>query len=432
MKQLYALVGSLFLSSSLLSQTEKCATMPNHKKNADEIKNYSQRMNEAELKARNWKEQNKSNAKMQSTITVPVVFHCVYKNTTDPSYLHDSVFQRQMNVLNETYSLSNANYSNTRAIFDTLGANTDIQFCFASLDPNGNPTTGINRVQSTTSFSLTAFNDDVKNPSKGGVAPWDPQHYLNVWTCDMSLFGQTFVLGYSTFPGGPDSLDGTVIQYQYLGFQNTGNQNNLGRTTVHEVGHWFGMRHVWGDGQQGNAPCDSTDYVEDTPHANDASQTTCDTVKNTCSNESTHWTQFGIDPPDMVENYMDYSNDGCMTMFTKGQKERMWSFINTARSGLLSNPTTCSAVSIDEFNSAFSNALTIFPNPANETFTVNFATNSIDQVEIAVYDANGRVVKTLKPVSFQNTFDCSALEAGIYFIKISNPFNCAVKKLIVE
>lgn len=431
MKKIYTLFLSLGISFGVFAQTsEKCGTMHNYSSMCEKDPEYAKKVWQAEQSARNWKAQNAGNAKVNSTLVIPVVFHCVYKSTSDPTYLHDSVFQRQIMVLNETYSKSNPNYVNTRPVFDTMGANTDIQFCFASVDPNGNPTNGINRVQSSTTFSTTVADDGVKDPTAGGVAPWDSHRYLNIWTCDMSLFGFTFVLGYATFPGTDSTKDGVVLQYQYVGYQSGTGVNNLGRTAVHEVGHWLGMRHIWGDGQQSSTPCDSTDYVDDTPNADAASQTTCDTARNSCSNESTFWSQFGIDPPDMVENYMDYSNDACMTMFTKGQKARMWSFINTLRTGLLSNPVSCNPVGISD--AVFSANIHVFPNPAKDIINLNFTGGDVDHILVEFYNTSGQLIKTHRSQGFQSIVNVADVPAGLYFIKISNGSNLTVKKIILE
>lgn len=432
MKKSYALIFSLSLSIFVSAQApEKCATMQNYRSNTESNSDYAQQIWSAETQAREWLKSHRSEtAKTNSTVVIPVVFHNIYKNTTDPTYLHDSVFYRQLEILNETYGLTNSNFANTRAIFDTLAANTDIQFCMASVDPNGNPTTGINRVQSSTNFFMAPFNDNVKDPTQGGVAPWDANYYLNIWTCDMSFNGTVFVLGYAAFPGGPASKDGVVLQYQYVGYQNTGNNNNLGRTAVHEVGHWLGMRHIWGDGQQGSNPCDSTDYVDDTPRANDASQQTCNLTKNTCSNEDTTWTQANVDPPDMVENYMDYSNDACMTMFTKGQKLRMWSFINTLRTGLLNNTVACILGTNEQEN--LSRSTYVFPNPTKGLVNINFGAGSTDNLQVEITDALGRQITAFKPNSLSNVVDLTAQPAGIYFAKIKSDNLYIVKKIILQ
>ena len=432
MKKIYILFSFLSSANLIYSQTEKCGTMPNLKANCENISGYKSEINSAELNARKWmtehKEQTNLAAKTHTTLMIPVVFHCVYKSLSSPTYIADSTFARQIDIMNETYSLSNPNYSNTRAIFDTMGANIDVQFCFANVDPSGNPFGGVMRYQNNANWVTTPLNNQIKTTYPN----WDPSKYLNIWTCDMSFFGTFAVLGFSTFPGGPANLDGVVLESEFVGYQTNGTTNNLGRTMVHEVGHWLGMRHIWGDGQQATNPCDSTDYVEDTPRANNASQTDCDTTKNTCSNEDLFWSQFGIDPPDMVENYMDYSNDACMTMFTKGQKVRMWSFINTARASLLTNTVGCSPVGINSYNQNFESFITVYPNPSEGIVNLNITTGNLDDFKIDFYNCSGQIVKSLHPTGFQNQINVKDLCAGIYFIKISNQSNIAVKKIIIE
>lgn len=425
------------MNKNLFNKKDKCGTILNRKALAQGSKSYFKEINNAEWTASEFLKNdfNKHlNTKIKSLpLIVPVVFHVMYSSTSAATYLNDSVLIRQIQILNETYSLTNTNFSSVRSIFDSLAANTDIQFCLAGTDPIGNASTGIDRFQTSGNFSLTAINDGVKIPALGGRAAWDAQRYLNIWVCDMSFFGTSFILGYSTFPGGPDSLDGVVLQAEFVGFQNNGTVNNLGKTAVHEVGHWLGMRHIWGDGQQGTSPCDSTDYVEDTPHASDASATNCDTTKNTCSNEDNYWLSIGVDPPDMVENYMDYSNDACMAMFTNGQKDRMWSFISTARANLLTNSFSCSTVGVDAYNPSFINYLHIFPNPnSSGLLNLNFSINSIESLKVEFFNSTGQLVKSFFPSAFQNLVDVKELVSGIYFVKIANSTNCAVKKIIIQ
>ena len=115
----------------------------------------------AEQKAQQWRQQNSNLTKTQNTVTIPVVFHCVYKSATDVTYIPDSVFQRQISVMNETYGLTNSNFSTTRPIFDTLAANTGIQFCLAGFDPQGNPSNGIVRYQSSQNWLSSITNDEI-------------------------------------------------------------------------------------------------------------------------------------------------------------------------------------------------------------------------------------------------------------------------------
>lgn len=370
-------------------------------------------------------------AKSQATplLTIPVVFHVVYKNAAQN--IHDSNLVRQIQILNETYRLQNANYSNTRSVFDSLGADTEIEFCFAQFDPQGNPTNGIIRksAPSSAGFDPLLNMDKVKSSTTNGSDPWPTQHYLNIWICDMSIFGQTLVLGYATFPGSDPTKDGVVIQYNFVGYHSNSTPNQLGRTTVHEVGHWLGMRHIWGDGQLGSAPCDSTDYVDDTPKANNSSQTTCDTTRNTCSNEDPYWGT--LDPPDMVENYMDYSTDNCMTMFTRGQKARMWAHINTYRSALFNSPAGCNMVSLPEMMNS-GNLISVFPNPSDGNFEIELKQNFLSDTKADLYSAIGQKCLSLSLNSGFNKVNVGDLAKGMYFLHLNIGKQLIVKRIVIQ
>ncbi len=435
-KQLLILALSLLgVSAGIAQSPDKCATMPvyySHMQNqASKIK-----FSNAETAARNWLANpvNKANAvkKQNSTIIIPVVVHVVYKNTIQN--IPDSQIVRQIQLLNECYSLQNPNYNSVRPIFDTLGANTDIQFCLAATDPQGNPTTGIIRKSAPSSAAfdpLTAY-DKVKSSATDGDDPWPNDKYLNIWVCDMSIFGFSVVLGYATFPGESPALDGVVIQSEYFGYGTAAAPNNLGRTTIHEVGHYFGMRHIWADDDSGSTGlCDSTDFVDDTPNQGAKSQSDCNLAINSCSAEATYW--GAIDPPDMVENYMDYSADGCMAMFTKGQKARMYSFLNTdpARMSIKTSPVGCSSVGIKELYSNFSNYVYVYPNPASDILHINVTKLTPQNLNCEIYNTNGQLVKTISQLDFQNTVNLSDLANGLYVVKIYNSEVNAVKKITI-
>ncbi len=234
--------------------------------------------------------------------TIPVVFHVVYNGTGEN--VPDYVIQGQLDVLNEDFRLTNADASTIVAPFASIAADSEIEFCLATVDPNGNPTTGITRTPTTRS-SFSAFSDNVKSTSSGGKDAWPTDEYLNIWVCDIG-FG---ILGYAQFPGGPAATDGVVIDYQYTGRDAWASgplsPYALGRTATHEVGHWLNLRHIWGDGG-----CSADDGVSDTPASN-SSTSGCPLSKNTCGSL------------DNVQNYMDYSYDDCLVMFTDGQAARM-------------------------------------------------------------------------------------------------------------
>ncbi len=255
-------------------------------------------------------------------VTIPVVFNIVYNTTAEN--ISDAQILSQLNILNEDFRKLNADVANTPAIFASLAADCEINFCLATRDPNGNATTGIRR-QSTT---VTAFssNDAVKFTAQGGLDAWPRDQYLNFWVCDLS----GGLLGYAQFPGGAAATDGVVCDYQYVGNIGTATAPfNKGRTATHEVGHWLNLRHIWGD-----ATCGS-DLVSDTPTHN-TSNGGCPAYPHLSTCTGT--------PIEMTMNYMDYTDDACMYMFSTGQKARMQALFATggARVSLLSS-LGCSA-----------------------------------------------------------------------------------------
>ncbi len=261
-------------------------------------------------------------ARVTGIITIPVVFHVVYNNSTEN--ISDAQIQSQLDVLNEDFRRTNSDANGTWS----QAADTEIEFCLATVDPSGNATTGITR----TSTSQTSFgtNDQMKFNSSGGKDAWPAADYLNFWVCDIS----GGILGYAQFPGGSAATDGVVCDYQYVGTIGTATAPfDLGRTATHEVGHWLNLRHIWGDGN-----CNVDDFVADTP-TSDNPNYGCATGHVSCSST------------DMVENYMDYSDDACMNLYTAGQTARMRalfdpggfreSLLSSAACGTPPPPPTC-------------------------------------------------------------------------------------------
>lgn len=255
-------------------------------------------------------------------VRIPVVVHIVYN--TAPQNLSDARIQSQIDVLNADYRRLNADASNTPSAFSGLAADIEIEFCLASKDPNGNPTNGITRTQTSVS-SFDINNDYIKFSSQGGKDAWPSNKYLNIWVGKIS----GGILGYATPPGVfPANQDGVVINYQSFGTAAYGASApyDKGRTATHEVGHWLNLKHIWGDD---NGSCSGSDGVSDTP--NQAGENYgCPTfpLTDACSPSS---------PGVMFMNYMDYVDDACMNLFTAGQKARMQAAVNTNRSGLLTS-----------------------------------------------------------------------------------------------
>ena len=252
-------------------------------------------------------------------ITIPVVVHVVYSNNQEN--ISDAQVLSQIEVMNEDFRRTNSDKDDVWA----QAIDTEIEFCLATIDPNGNTTNGITRTSSTRTSWGTG--DLIKKSASGGVDAWDTAQYLNMWVGNIG----GGILGYAQFPGGSPETDGVVMGPQYFGSKEKGSgfylsaPFDLGRTTTHEVGHFLNLRHIWGDGG-----CGVDDFVGDTPRAGGANYG-CATGNQSCGSI------------DMVQNYMDYSDDSCMNLYTSGQKERMRSILLSGGvRANLANSTKCS------------------------------------------------------------------------------------------
>lgn len=331
MKKLLALGFAALLAGASFAQ-RACHTMDVLERQRQQDPSLDERMQQIERVTENYLRNGSaySNERVTGVITIPVVVHVIYNSSKSQENISDAQINSQIAVLNEDFRKTNADHVNVPSLFSSLKADTEIQFALATTTPTGAPTTGITRKASTRSSWGT--NDDCKRSSLGGVDPWDPSRYLNIWVCNIG----GGILGYAQFPGGSSATDGVVISPQYFGSSSKGSGFYLsapfdkGRTATHEVGHWLNLRHIWGDANCGN------DFVADTP-TQQTSNGGCPTFpKPSCGNTS-----------DMWMNYMDYTDDRCMYMFTLGQKDRMRATFEPGggRSGFVggsTTPTTCS------------------------------------------------------------------------------------------
>jgi hypothetical protein len=243
---------------------------------------------------------------------IPVVFHVLHKNSDE--MVSESIISSQLEVLNQDFGRTNSDAINTPSEFSAIAVDTEINFCLAQRTPDNYPTSGITYTEtSINSFSL--YDNRIFSDSLGGKTLWNPEKYLNIYICDL-----TNVLGFSSFPGGNNSIDGVVIDYQNFGITGTNSNYDKGRTATHEVGHWFNLFHVWG-----SFNC-SSDMVDDTPTQEMENYGCPSHPSPSCENQG-----------DMFQNYMDYSNDACMNLFTNGQKERMHATLNTERQGIINS-----------------------------------------------------------------------------------------------
>jgi hypothetical protein len=202
-----------------------------------------------------------------------------------------------------------------------------------------------------------------------------------------------------------------------------------GRTPVHEVGHYLGLRHIWGDGGLfGPNDCDQSDGIDDTPYASVQSDFDCDTTRNTCPQVETF---YNADMPDLIENFMDYSSEACMNMFNKGQVEIMRNVLQGPRAGLL---TPVSAV---RNPAGLRTDFQLSPNPASDRFALAF--NLLDKTSVALnmLDAKGQSVRAAAAGDYpagshRIDLDASGLTPGLYFVEMRTDWGVSVQKLVID
>lgn len=260
------------------------------------------------------------NVPLTEVITIPIVVH-VINYTPDPFVISDEKIYSQIDVLNLDFRKLNPDHINTPDEFMDLIADVGIEFLLATVDPDGNPTTGIIRSES----SIVAGDGqeeifgDIEDrklyfTEKGGQDAWPNDKYLNIWIADSSnLNGNLSLPGYANPPGSDPRIDGVVMDPRVFGtLEPIIAYHNLGRTATHEIGHWLNLKHIFA----GEESCDSSDLVDDTP-----------TQYESYSERPTH-PQISCGSNDMFMNFMDYVADDAMYMFTTGQKERMRALFN--------------------------------------------------------------------------------------------------------
>jgi len=232
-----------------------------------------------------------TNRLVNGKVEIPVVVNVLYRTTAENISL--TQIQSQIDVLNKDYNATNSDFYKVPSLFSGVKANVGITFVLDQV---------IRKSTTKTSWGTT---DTMKKTTYGGIAPTSPTTKLNLWVCTIG----GGILGYAQFPGGASSTDGVAIDSKYVGLSGTANAPyNLGRTATHEVGHWMNLRHIWGD-----ANCGS-DLVSDTPTHNDA---------NYGVPAYPHYSTCSGTPVEMTMNYMDYTDDNAMYMFSNGQKSRM-------------------------------------------------------------------------------------------------------------
>jgi len=323
MKNLFIL---LLASITLISNAQiRCGTEAHTLELIEQYPDYAKAKSKVNTETENWIANN-PNYQTKTIISIPVVVHVVW-NTTAENISDARVFE-QIEILNNDFRRTNIDTINTPSVWQgiDIAADCEIEFCLATTDPSGNTTSGITRTETTVSQFSIWGGSSVEDASDGGIDAWPNDDYLNIWVCDLG----GGLLGYASPPSSwPNPTDGVVIGYKYFGLSgNNGAPYNKGRTATHEVGHWLNLEHIWGDNNCGN------DNVSDTPTQEEENYGVPAFPHNTNSCGTTN------PNGDMFMNYMDYTNDGAMNLFTLGQKTRMISAINQYRSNHLTQ-TIC-------------------------------------------------------------------------------------------
>lgn len=371
-----------------------------------------------------------------ATFRIPVVVHVIHDGvpngsvtgpdpTTYEDNIPDSNIYRQIERLNQDFNRINPDAANTVAEFQNVAGNMPIEFVLAAKDPFGNPTTGIDRVLYP-GFSHAGFatNQEIETIIKP-LTFWDPSRYFNIWTIRFAESTGAFaLLGYAQFPdssklagmpadNSPQSANTDGIVINPIVFGTTGADDYFSsnsRTTVHEVGHALGLRHIWGDGD-----CTATDYVDDTPPASGPS--------GGCS-----LAQVSCDGLNMVQNYMDYTNGSCQNLFTINQIDRMYTVMaNSPRRRELPNSDAFpdSPTGIHPKTEKRNN-LTVYPNPCHTLLNIAII-NPKEVSTIEIVNLLGESVLTQETGVGIATIDVSSLASGTYFAKCNQQKSVFVK-----
>lgn len=364
----------------------------------------------------------------QTVYRIPVVVHVIHNTSTGViggatnGNISDEQIASQLQVLNEDYRRKEGTPG-----FNTspIGADTGIEFYLATTDPNGNATTGITRHYYSQKSSFDVFNDD---ELLSQIAYWPSNRYLNIWVTALA----NNYLGYGQFPTAADTLkglisyqneliDGVIIDYRYFGRRTGAVRSDTyccGRTTTHEIGHWLGLIHTWGDGDG----C-AEDYVADTPPTKGPNQTSqCRTTYSTCVN--------GVQTRDLTENYMDYSPDGCMNLFTAGQAARM-------RAVLQLSPRRQQLIrALNALPETDRLTINVYPNPTlTADPTVDVQLKGFQSFTVGVYDMTGRQIRALSYTnspSSRVSLNVLGLPAGVYVVRVRTDTEVASSRLLVR
>lgn len=330
-------------------------------------------------------------------IKIPVVVHILYH--LPGQNISDAKVMSQIDILNKCFRRTNADTSKTPAVFRPVAADVEIEFQLAISDPQRRNTTGI--IRKYTPVESWEANDKMKFDEEMGSSAWDTKNYLNIWVCNLNR-----VAGYATLPGGPAEKDGVVLTIGAFG-TGGGGGFNMGKTAVHEVGHWLNLRHVWGDDYCGD------DFVHDTPKQSGYNIGCPTGTLVSCGNAPAG---------DMYMNYMEFTDDACMNLFTEGQKDRMRALFATGgiRNAMLRSPGLRTPLiyetPVPDVPPTWLH-VQLFPNPAVDEMTIDMAYDArwVGKT-LNVVNMQGQTVMQVAVRSKIQVVNVSKLQPGMYFL----------------
>lgn len=370
---------------------------------------------------RQYSEQAASSRTGSVVYTIPVVFHVIHTGTAiGAGYnISDAQILSQITVLNEDFRKLNADWSTVPSVFQGVSADCEIQFCLAQRNPAGLPSTGINRINRTSlNFTAPPYQKTYIDTAIKPRTIWNVNQYLNIWVLPDFSSGASQLLGYATFPPssglpglsagfGTTTTDGVVLWYRCVG--RTGNLDpsyNKGRTATHEIGHWLGLRHIWGDATCGN------DFCSDTPPQNTANYgNPVFPSVSSCTGNAPNG--------DMFMNYMDYCNDLSLKMYTNNQKTRIQTVMQVSPMRInQGNSPACSPPVTGLLEVKAPGRLTMFPNPAADVVQIVLPQGTGEGV-LSIYDLTGALLHREKSVSGQSsmTLDLAAFDNGYCLVE---------------
>lgn len=399
MKGLLTLVALLFLSAKAFTQ-KGCATYSIYQKEIINDPAFKTAQESIEEFTKKFTDRSAYQARITTAavIRIPVVVHVLYHFPSQK--ISDDIIREQINVLNADYRRKNGDTSLTPVWFRGVAADCEIEFQLATSDPRRFSTSGI--VKKYTPITEWKSDDKMKFNSEMGDDAWDTKSYFNIWVCSLGDLA-----GYATLPGGDILKDGIVIDFGAFGVSSNVSAYGLGRTAVHETGHWLNLKHIWGDSDCGD------DSVEDTPKQETYSVECPTGIHKSCNNGPNG---------DMYMNYMDLTPDQCMNLFTLGQKTRMRALF--ADGGVRASILTSVGLSAPLYTPAPIGLpdpkwlfTSIYPNPVTDKLNINveYDIRWLGKV-ITVNNLSGQAVMYIKINSAAMQADMTTLRPGVYFL----------------